>query len=275
MPTTIEWARVVAVAFVHATHDVRGATHVDEHDPTVGQVVDLVVGVDPVVAPEGADEGGVRGRGQAQHPHRLPAVQEERRPERGLARRAPQHHGVGSEHLVVVERVVDEERGDEQWPVEHLLGLGVRGVSGVGGASRVVVVDDRQRCPVRRRVDERSLRDSRRFDHELGRHRQVAEHPLTRDHTVAPRLDDVGEAPHRDPSPGDLVAEVRRREERPVPEEVAGRSVRDVVRGQAERPDPESHLPLTQLGRFGRHGTDVAVIAPVDEHVPVRHGPAP
>ena len=75
--------------------------------------LDLVVGLDQVVAAETLDESGVRGRGQADHLDRLAREQLERGAVPGFRRRARQDHRVRAEVAVVGKEIVDQEgRGE-------------------------------------------------------------------------------------------------------------------------------------------------------------------
>ena len=220
--------------------------HVDVDRCHQGQRLDVVVGHHAVVAAEPLHETDVGRRGEAHHLDAVALGGQEGGPDRGLARRAGQDDDLGPEEPVVGQVVVEQERGEEEGPQQHLLVLVPLVVDRIATDGPVGVVGGREVGPVGSGVDEAALVDPVGRDHEVPRHREVAEHAHPFGNVVAGRADDIAEAPHRDPAPAGLGGE-----EVPVRHRVAEHAVGDVVRGQAERVDAQQRLAGLEVGDIG------------------------
>ncbi|MGY4254725.1 hypothetical protein ACVI1L_001793 [Bradyrhizobium sp. USDA 4516] len=105
------------------------------------------------------------------------------------------------------------------------------------------VVDRRDLLPVCRAIAQAALVDVGRLDHQMGRHREIAEQRFADgDHRMF-RDQHLAKAPHRD----DAVA-LGRREQMPVFQLLADHGVGDVVGGEGEA----GHLHQQRIGRQRR-----------------------
>lgn len=145
------------------------------------------------------------------------------------------------------EEVVEQERGGEQRPQEHLQGLVGGPVERVAAAAQVLVVDRREVPAVLAGVDEAAAADLRRRDQQVAGHRIVAIEALARFDPRAARGKHLGEAPDRDDA-----QPLAGREELPVAQGIAEGGIGDVVGGQGELADRQQRLAFRQRLRGGQ-----------------------
>jgi len=136
------------------------------------QRADLVVSEHRVVDLQPLDELLVAGCGEADQVGSLALGEEEGGDQRRLARCGGERHGVGTEELLVVDLVVNQERRVEQRPEEDLLVLAIGVVDRIGVGAPVALVGGGQRRPVRRGVDETVIVDAVGDDEQVVRGRQ-------------------------------------------------------------------------------------------------------
>jgi hypothetical protein len=254
----------VAIGVVHGGAHVCVAGDVDERRSLASQVADVVVGDDAVVHAEPFDERDVARRGQAYDVDRCPLLEQEGGADGGLARRAGHDDRLGAEECVVVEKVVDEEGREEQRPEHHAVVL-ERGIfRRVGVDPAVPVVGARQRCAMRRGVDESPRVHATGCDHEVRRRREIAVDTGARCDVIVRACDDLGVSPHGNPSP---YVRVRRREEVPVLECIAQYGVGDVVGRESETVDAQQRLPWCRVGRGPFDDPALVDVGPLDLEV--------
>ena len=173
-----------------------------------------------------------------------------------------------AEDIIVGDEVFQEERRHEQRPEELLLILVFRRVARIGRDPGVLVVHRGKRLPMGKAIDEAAPADTDGANHEMRRHREVAEDTLALGHAFVVGADHVAEAPYRDLAPARLG-----RKEVPVRHHVAGDGVRDVVRGERERRDLQQHFSVVQLdfiGPGGAHEFAMAQVSALHQEVDCR-----
>ena len=148
---------------------------------------------------------------------------------------------------LVVELVVDQERGEEERPQQHLDRLGVGPVEGVGAARQVAVVGGGQRRFVRRGVDEPGAVGVGRGDDADARTTADTRRGGCPASTPSASLLSTSAKPHVGTRPQPSSA----REEVPVGHRLAEDRVGDVVRGHPEGVDPQQRLARLELGGLG------------------------
>ena len=119
------------------------------------------------------------------------------------------------------------------------VGLAVVAVDAVAVGERVAAVGAGHPRPVLGHVTEALVVEAARLDHQLGRHRQVAENPTALGRVGAAALDHPPEAPDRHPAPGSSA-----RKKSQYCEHVAEHAVGDVVGGQPEALDRQAGLAV-------------------------------
>ena len=140
MPTAELCLQLVPEVAVDRAAHLGVARHVDVDGRLPIDRVELLVRDDPVVDAERLGELDVPGRGQADHFDSIAPGEQIGERRGGAARGAGQHCGLRSEHRLVVEEVIDQERGEVEGPEQHLLVLVLLLVEGHAGDADVAVV---------------------------------------------------------------------------------------------------------------------------------------
>ena len=155
-----------------------------------------------------------------------------RKPERGLAGSAREQHALGAEEFVLGEKIVDHERQHEQGTQQRLIVAVASGESGVAGDAGVGVINRRHALAVRGAVTQAALADVGGLDHQMRRHRKIAEQHFADGNVGMFRGDHLAKSPHRD-----IAKTIRRRKQRPVFQLIAHHGIGDVVGGKGKARD--------------------------------------
>ena len=158
--------------------------------------------------------------------------------------------------FVFGEEVVDQERQHEQRPQQRLIVALLARERRIAADARIGVVDRRHALPVRGAVAQAALADVGGFDHEMRRHREIAEQGFACGDAGMLRGDHFAKSPHRN------VAEIlRRRKQLPVFQLIAEHGVGDVVGGEGEARDLDQQRVIGQRGGVGQLRFDRSCIA--------------
>jgi hypothetical protein len=255
--------QVVRQVVVQGAHEIAVARMVDEGRrrlPRQGRA--FRVGDHLVVAAQALDEFPVAVGGDPDHLAPIPAGEQVRQGDAGLAGGAAHHVALGTEAVVIGEVAVDQEGGHEQTAQQHDLVLAVRLVDRIGRDLQVLAIRLGVLLAVGHAVDELARPDVLRLDPQVSSHGEEPEDPLALGDVRMVRVDHVCEAHHRDPPEA-----LRGREEAPVVEHVPGGRVGDVVRGQGEAVHPQQHLPRGQVGDLLGIEVALAPVVPMDQEV--------
>ncbi len=159
---------IVAVVGVDRRPHGTVAGDVDEAGGAAVQGPDRVVGDGAAVDPQALDELGVAGRGQPDRLDLRALRQQESGGDRGLAGGAGDDDRPAPGQSLVGELIVDQERGEEERPQQHLHRLGLGPVEEVGVAGEEAVIGGGQRRPVWRAVGKAAGANCRWRDEQVG-----------------------------------------------------------------------------------------------------------
>ena len=174
-------------------------------------------------------------------------MQQMRETERGLAGGAGEHHAARAVEFILGQKIVDQKRQHEQRPQQRLIIALAAGESRIAADARIGVVDRRHALAMRGGVAQAALADVGGFDHQMRRHRKIAEQAFAFGDARMARGDHVAKSPHRN------VAETfGRRKQLPVFQLVAEHGVGDVVGGEREAIDLDQQRVVGQCGGIGQ-----------------------
>ena len=230
------------------------------------QLRQLFVAEHLVVAAQRGNERPVGRRGQTDDMRGigLPAAQREavRRAVGGFARRARQQHLPRAKKMLLGQKIVDQERGDEQRLEDGLLRLMLGTIVGIAIAKDKLVIGWRQVLSMGAGIDARTCRDTLWPHHQVRAHRHVAVDTAPDVDARSPRFRHDGKTPNGDAAPFGVAG----RKKLPVLHRFTKGGVGDVVRRQRKVVDGQAYLTIGQHARcrcigIGRQAGTPQVVA--------------